>query len=190
MGAFLPSFLAERNCYKMGTRQKMKATCRLHSWDDVDATMKQYAACERVMGDLNNDMNTELDEIKKKYAALAKPVQERLDHYGEDVRQYVTENRTDMEGKTKELNFGRTGFRISTKLKYSKGIKAGDVVAALLRLKLTDCVKTTQTVIADTLKKKPVDVLDEVGAFLDKSDEFWFETKREEIQPAAQEVQP
>lgn len=168
-------------------RKKVIPECRLHSWDDVDKTMKQVAACERVMGDLNNDMNTELDEIKRKYADLAKPVQEKLDHYGADICQFVTEHRGDMDGKTKELNFGRTGFRISTKLKYSKNVKAQDVIAALIRLKLTDCVKTTQTVIADTLKKKPLEVLSEVGAFLDKKDEFWFETKRDEIQSVKEE---
>ncbi len=168
----------------MADRKKVKLDCHLKSWNDVDATMKQVAECERVMSDLTNDMNTELDEIKRRYAEQAKPVQEKIDHYSADICQYVTENRAEMEGKTKELNFGRTGFRISTKLKYSKGVKAADVVVSLLRLGLQNCVKTTQTVIADTLKKQPLEVLSEVGAYLDKKDEFWFETKQDVIQPA------
>ncbi len=165
-------------------RKKIKMECRLKSWDDVDLTMKQVAECERVLSDLNNNMNMELDEVKRRYAELAKPVQERVDHYSADICQYVTENRGTMDSKTKELNFGRTGFRLSTKLKYNKGLKSADVVAALLQHGLQECVKTTQTVIADALKKKPADVLDKVGAYLDRKDEFWFETKQESIQPA------
>lgn len=170
----------------MASRKKVKLECRLKSWDDVDETMKQAAECERVMSDLNNNMNMELDEIKRRYADLAKPVQEKIDHYSADICQYVTEHRGDMAGKTKELNFGRTGFRISTKLRYNKGIKSADVIAALQRLNLMDCVKTTQTVIADSLKKKSLEVLDSVGAYLDRKDEFWFEIKQDVIQ-AAQE---
>lgn len=164
-------------------RKKVKLECRLKSWDDVDNAMKQVAECERVMSDLTNDMNTELDEVKRRYADLAKPVQEKIDHYSADICQYVTENRGDMEGKTKELNFGRTGFRISSKLKFNKGVKAEAVVATLQRLKMTDCIKVKATVIADTLKKKPLEVLEAVGAYLYKKDEFWFETKQDVIQP-------
>lgn len=167
------------------SRTKVKAECRLKSWGDVDHTMKQLADCERVHDELTGNMNAELDAIKKRYAAMAKPVQEHIEHYEADICQYVTEHRGDMDGKTKELNFGRTGFRISTKLKYCKGIKVADVVAALLQRGLLECVKITQTPIVDTLKKQPADVLDAVGAYLDKKDEFWLETKREEIQPVA-----
>lgn len=165
-------------------RTKVKMACQLGSWGDVDEAMKQVAACGRVMDDLTSDMNAEIDATKKRYADMAKPVQERLDHYSADICQFVTEHRGEMDGKTKELNFGRAGFRISTKLKYNRGIKSADVVAALLKRKLFDCVKTTQTVVADRLKQQPVELLDQVGAYLDRTDEFWFETKHDAIQPA------
>lgn len=165
-------------------RTKVKLECRLKSWSEVDDSMKQVSECERVMDELTTDMNTELDRVKARYAEMAKPVQERIDQQSADICQFVTEHRSEMDGKTRELNFGRTGFRISTKLKYNKGIKAADVVAALVKLRLTDCVKTTQAVIADRLKAQPLEVLDTVGAYLDRRDEFWFETKRDTIQPA------
>lgn len=172
-------------------RTKVKPECRLKSWGDVDHTMKRLADCERIHDELTSNMNAELDAVKKRYTELAKPVQERIDHYNADICQYVTEHRGDMDGKTKELNFGRTGFRISTKLKYCKGIKMTDAVVVLLQLGLDKCVQTKQTPIVDTLKKQPADVLDKVGVYLDKKDEFWLETKREDIQPAAdREVQP
>lgn len=165
-------------------RTKVKLECHLKSWGDVDEAMKRLAECERIRDGLTSDMNAELDAVKNRYAAMTAPVLERIAHYNADVCEFVTQHRGDMEGKTKELNFGSTGFRISTKLKYNRGVKSADVVAALLRLKLKDCIKTTQTVITDALRKKPADVLNEVGAYLDKEDAFWLETKRETIQPA------
>ena len=165
-------------------RKKVALDCRLNSWGDVDEAMRQVAERERVIADLNNNMNMELDEIKARYAALAKPVHEQIDHYSADICQFVTEHRGDMEGKTKELNFGRTGFRLSTRLKYHKGIKAADVVAALLQRGLAECVKTTQTVVADRLKQQPLEVLDQIGAYLDRRDEFWVEVKQEDLQPS------
>lgn len=169
-------------------RVKITPECRLKSWAEVDTAFQQIAQCERVLEDLTNDMNDELDAVKRKYADMSAPVLERKDQFSADVCQFVTEHRGEMEGKTMELNFGRTGFRISTKLKYNKGVKVADAVAALLQLKLGECVKTTQTVVSDVLKRQPADVLAKVGVYLDRADAFWFETKREEIQPT-QEVQ-
>lgn len=169
-------------------RVKIIPACRLKSWKDVDETLRQIAECERVKADLENNMNAEIAEITKTYAEMAAPVQEKIDHYSADICQYVTENRGDLKGKTKKLNFGSTGFRISTKLKYNKGVKSADVIAALERLGLKDCIKSTKTVIADNLKKKPRKVLVNVGAYLKETDGFWYETKSEVIQPVKEET--
>lgn len=161
-------------------RKKIVLEPHLKSWDEVDTALKQVAECERVLANLNTDMNDALDAIKKQYAEMAKPVNDKIKHLDTDICRFVTDHRAEIPGKTMVLNFGKTGFRITSKLKYKR--KAADVVAALERLKLSDCIKTTKKVIADTLKKKPVDVLEAVGAYLEKKDEFWYETTKEELQ--------
>jgi len=161
-------------------RKKVQQELNIKSWQEVDDSLKRIAECERVLDDMTNNMNYELDQIKEKYAAMAKPVQERIGHLETDISEFVTVRRSEIPGKTMVLNFGQTGFRIASKIKYKQ--KAPEVVAALLRLGLRDCVKTTQTVIADALKRKPVDTLEAVGAYIERKDEFWYEVTREALQ--------
>jgi phage host-nuclease inhibitor protein Gam len=163
-------------------RIKSKSEPLLRSWDEVDGALKEIAGCQLSLMEIESEMNKQINGVKQASALEAKPHQDRIDKLSKDIEVYVTEHRAEINGKTKELNFGRTGFRISTKIKYNKGIKAADVVAALLKIGRKDCVKTTQTVIADTLKKQPMETLDKVGAYLDRKDEFWLEPNIEKLQ--------
>lgn len=163
-------------------RIKIAATPIFQTWEDVDKALRAIAEKQLTIAEIQGEMNKQINGIKQISALEAKPHQDGIDKLSKDIEAFVTEHRGEIQGKTKELNFGRTGFRISTKIKYNKGIKAADVIAALLKLGRKDCVKTTQTVIADNLKKQTLETLDNVGAYLDRKDEFWLEPNIELLQ--------
>jgi len=152
------------------------------SWEEVDDALREIGERELKLSEIEDEYNKQINGIKIISVMEAKPHQDCIDSLSKNIKDFVTEHRGEIKGKTKVLNFGRTGFRISQKIKYNKGLKAADIVVSLLRLGHKDCVKTTQKVIADNLKKKPVETLNEVGAYIHSTDEFWCEPDIKKLQ--------
>ena len=76
------------------------------------------------------------------------------------------------------LSFGKTGYRLSTKVIIKK---VANTISALKKLGMTDCITTKESVNKDMLRTYPEEKLFEVGASLKKEDTFWYETDRDKL---------
>lgn len=112
----------------------------------------------------------------------AKQFQERIERLGIYVKDFVQDNKAELDGKTKQLNFGKTGFRLSTKLVLKK---VDQVLENLKKLKMDDCIIVKESVNKDVLKKYPEADIIKVGGTLKKEDIFWYETEREKLQASS-----
>ena len=160
-------------------RTKIKDELVLKSWDDVDITMKEIAECELEIEKITTDMNQKIHDIKLESDMKAKQFQERIERLGIYVKDFVEDNKAELDGKTKQLNFGKTGFRLSTKLVLKK---VDQVLENLKKLKMDDCIIVKESVNKDVLKKYPEADIIKVGGTLKKEDIFWYETEREKLQ--------
>ena len=61
-------------------------------------------------------MSRRIDAVKAEYTKSAEPLQKRVKQLETDVQEYVEAHREDMAGKSRQLTFGRVGFRQSTRL--------------------------------------------------------------------------
>ena len=163
-------------------RTKVKDELVLKSWDDVDITMKEIAECELEIEKITTDMNQKIHDIKLESDMKAKQFQERIERLGIYVKDFVEDNKAELDGKTKQLNFGKTGFRLSTKLVLKK---VDQVLENLKKLKMDDCIIVKESVNKDVLKKYPEADIIKVGGTLKKEDIFWYETEREKLQPSS-----
>ncbi len=163
-------------------RTKIKDELVLKSWDDVDITMKEIAECELEIEKITTDMNQKIHDIKLESDMKAKQFQERIERLGIYVKDFVEDNKAELDGKTKQLNFGKTGFRLSTKLVLKK---VDQVLENLKKLKMDDCIIVKESVNKDVLKKYPEADIIKVGGTLKKEDIFWYETEREKLQPSS-----
>uniref|UniRef100_UPI003D08A498 host-nuclease inhibitor Gam family protein n=1 Tax=Caloranaerobacter sp. DY30410 TaxID=3238305 RepID=UPI003D08A498 len=84
-----------------------------------------------------------------------------------------------LNGKTKVLNFGRTGFRKSTKIVLRK---VENVIKNLKALNMLDCIKVKESVNKEVLKKYSDEEIARVGAIKKVEDVFWYEVDREQLQ--------
>ncbi|MDL2327494.1 host-nuclease inhibitor Gam family protein [Ruminococcaceae bacterium OttesenSCG-928-A11] len=162
-------------------RTKPKKEPVLQSWDDVDAALCKIRKAEHRIAKEQLALDKAIIAATEKSAEAVKPFQDEVKELGLHIKEFVTANREALDGKTKKLNFGSTGFRLSTKLVVPRG-KEPDVIAALVAMGLDDCVKVTETIRKDVLKQKPQDVILAAGAYMKPSDEFWYETTQEELQ--------
>lgn len=162
-------------------RKKVVTSPTLTSWADVDQALKLIGEMECIIEELQTDLNRKISQAKEEAEAQARPVQEKMRSLEHDVRDFVQQNRSELGGKTKQLNFGKTGFRLSTKLVTPK---AAEIIASLKRYKMQDCITVKESINKDALKRYPTEVILKTGAYLKADDEFWYEVDREKLHPA------
>lgn len=156
---------------------------RLKSWTDVDDTLRQIAVLERKLVKLESEQNATIDKIKAQTSEQAEPIRATLKTLGADLKDYAERNRTEfLDQKTRALNFGKVGFRLSTKLVIKN---VANTLSALLALGLNACVRTRQEPDKEAMRELSDDQLAAVGAARQKVDEFWFEVDATKLAEAA-----
>lgn len=157
---------------------------KLKSWEEVDASLKQIGEWQRGISKIEGKMNEQIDKAKAKAEEEAKPLKDSIKGLEVQIKEFVEDNRDDLGNKkTKELNFGKTGYRKSTKVSIPKA--AGKVLEIIKRLKnlgMTDCVvQPPEKIDKEALKKYPANDIVKVGAGLKVDDVFWYEVDEEQL---------
>lgn len=156
----------------------------LKSWDDVDLTMKEIGECELAVERVEADMNEKISDIKLAAEMEAKPHKERIKLLELQMKEFVEANRDNLGNKkTKEINFGKTGFRKSTKITLPRAAaKLAEVIRRIKEFGMTDCVvQPPEKIDKDNLKKYPENDILKVGATLTVEDTFWYEVDRDKL---------
>ncbi|WP_069997838.1 host-nuclease inhibitor Gam family protein [Cellulosilyticum sp. I15G10I2] len=164
-------------------RVRMEDT-KLKTWEEVDAALKQIGEWQRSITKVEGKMNEQIDKAKAKAEEEAKPFKDQIKAYEVQVKEFVESNRDDLGNKkTKELNFGKAGFRKSTKISLPKAAaKLTEIIKKLKSLGMTDCiVQPPEKIDKDALKKYPANEIIKVGAGLKVEDVFWYETNEETL---------
>lgn len=154
----------------------------IKTWEDADEVLKEIASLDIAVADIEGEMNVRLNQIKEEAKMKSKIHKDRIKELEKELKSFVTVHRTEIDGKTKNLNFGKTGFRMSTSVSVPTAKDKLKIIIEALRIrKMDDCIKVTEKVDKDTLKKYDEKVITEVGCTLKKKDVFWYEPDHEKI---------
>lgn len=160
-------------------RVRMESELVLKTREDVDLNLKEICESEMAIEAIEADLNQKIQDLKLDAEMRAKPIRDRMDKLSQECKAFVEQNRADIKGKTRALNFGSVGFRLSTKI-VLKNVQS--VIAALKARGMKNCVIVKESVDKDVLKGYPDEILAAVGASKKVEDTFWFETNREKLQ--------
>lgn len=161
-------------------RKKVDTLPTLLSWDEVDGALRQIIECQCGINAINADLNRQLTAVKEEMDKKARPLQENISALERDVKEFVVRHREDFDGKTKQLNFGKTGFRLSTTLVVPNN-KSAEIIESLRQFGMEDCINIKESVDKETLKRyKSEDIL-KTGAYLKTTDDFWYEVNLEAL---------
>lgn len=166
-------------------RKKVAEDPVLKSWDEVDDTMKQLLEAQSCIDQIEINMNREIAEAKEKAAKLAEPAQSRIKKLEVYIKDFVTDHRSELNGKSRKLNFGSTGFHLTKHLIVPKGTENA-VLAKLHQLGLLDCIRGKETVNKEVLKQKAPEIISETGAYVNTKDDFWYELDQDKLQRSEQ----
>lgn len=156
-------------------RTKVEKVPVLRDWTAVDAALQEMRECRFSLTELDVEQKRRIDAVKAEYTKSAEPLQKRVKQLETDVQEYVEAHREDMAGKSRQLTFGRVGFRQSTRLILANA-KVPQAIATLLAMGRRELVKTEQKLDKEALKQQPEEVLEAVGAYLKTTDEFFYDT--------------
>jgi len=159
-------------------------TPRLRNWEEVDGTLRQIGEYQRSITKIEGKMNEQIEKAKAKAEEDAKPLKEQIKALEVQIKEFVEENRDDLGNrKTKEMNFGKTGFRKSTKVSLPKAAaKVAEIIKKLKELGMSDCVvQPPEKIDKEALKKYPANDIIKVGAGLKVDDTFWYEVNEETL---------
>ncbi|SHJ59725.1 host-nuclease inhibitor Gam family protein [Desulfofundulus thermosubterraneus] len=163
----------------MRKRMEEEKIRSLKDWVEVDDALKEIGRLTLEIEGLEARYNEKMMAMKEELAGLARPLMERREYLELLVKDFAERHREDMDGrKSKVLNFGRLGFRQSTKV-ILRNVKA--ILAALKAKGMTDCIIVKEEVSKDELKKYDPTVIESVGARLKVEDVFWYEVNRDKL---------
>lgn len=154
----------------------------LNSWDDVDLILKEIAINHIEVQRIESDMNEEINNLKETYNTKAVIHKDRIKELELSIKKFVSKNKTSIVGKTKNLNFGSTGFRASTSISLPRAKDKKEVIIKHLKKEsMLDCINVEESINKEALKKYDEDTIIRVGAKLKKSDTFWYELNLDKI---------
>lgn len=106
-------------------------------------------------------------------------LQNRVKALESEVKAYVDLHRAELDGKSRALNFGTVGYRVSSKLMLASS-RVAEAIATLKVLGHAELIKTTETLDREALKRQPGDILQQVGAYIRTVDEFYYDVSSKE----------
>ena len=162
-------------------RRKVTEAPALTDWAAVDSALRDIRECQQALTELSVDRDRRINAVKDEYSKMALPLQNRIKKLEGEVKVYVDAHRAEMTGKSRTLNFGTVGYRISSKL-VLPATKAAEAIAALKALGHKEFVKTTETLDRAALSRQPAEFLEQIGAYIRQSDEFYYDVSGEEAE--------
>lgn len=160
-------------------RRKVTAAPVLPDWAAVDGALRDIRECEHALTELGVDRDRRIDSVKEEYSKMALPLQNRIKKLEGDVKAYADAHRAELTGKSRKLNFGTVGYRISSRL-ILPASKAAEAIATLKALGRKEFIKTTETLDRASLLRQPVELLNQIGAYIQQRDEFYYDVSGEE----------
>ncbi len=151
----------------------------LKNWEDVNEALRLIAEAQNEIAIVEAGMNVQIDTIKLTYEEKIQKYKKQIKQQELLIKEYTTDKKDQLDGKTKDLTFGRVGFRKSTKLQLPKALEK--VIATLRKKGMEDCISVKETVNKDILKQYPEEEILAVGGSLKVEDAFWYETKQAEL---------
>lgn len=151
----------------------------LKTWEEVNQALKAIAEAVNEIAIVEAAMNVQIDAIKSVNDEKIKGYREEIKKQELLIKEFVTDSKDELDGKSKDLTFGKVGFRKSTKLILPKAVER--IIASLRKHGMEDCIVVKETVNKDILKTYDEKDILKVGASLKVEDAFWYETKSVEI---------
>lgn len=153
----------------------------------VNAALAEIADAKRAIKAIEAEMNAAIDRIKSEGELQAQPLQALIKSIEGGLQAFAEYNKRALfaEKRSKELDFGSIGYRKSSQIKTAPRTTWEMVLGRCRELKFDAAIRVKAEINKEELATWPDERLQMVGARRVEKDQFWYETKAEEISEKA-----
>lgn len=152
----------------------------IKDWEEVNLCLKEFGECKITIESIEAEMNIKINDVKLEADKLSKPLKENIKKLEKQIEDFVDEHKFDIDGKTKELTFGKIGFRQVSKISIPNK-KIEKIISNLKKFGMEQCIKITETINKDVLSTYSDKDIAKIGASRKVEDKFWCEPNYEKI---------
>ena len=165
-------------------RKAIKEITVLKTWEEADAALREIAEAQISLKDIESDMQRQIIGIKKIAEQDSKSYNDRISKLEYDLKEFVRDHRDELgNAKTKILNFGEVGYRLSTSVTIPKAKeKIAEIIRKLKARSMTDCIVIDEKISKENLKKYGEDTVNAVGAIWKQADTFGYDVYMEKLE--------
>lgn len=151
----------------------------------ADEALRELAGIERSLAAIEADMNQELEDIRATAALKTAPFAERQEELNQALKAFTVLKSAEIfdgDKKSRDLNHGTIGFRLSTSVKLMPKVTWGMVMAKCKELALLDGIRVKEEPNKELMRETwPAERLALVGVKRDSENKFFYETRQEEL---------
>lgn len=156
-----------------------KKAAILQSWDEVNEHLREMGEIDLRIEEINADLTRRTNELKADAEEQAQPLIARRKRLEGEIQEFVAAHRDELQGKSRQLNFGRTGFRRATSIVLRN---VNRMIELLKERHMHDCIIVKESVNRTALERYSDETLKAVGATRRSKENFFIEIDREKIQ--------
>ena len=159
---------------------KKKAEPVFKEWNQVDEALKQISRIEQTLKINEVKLNQDIDSIKTKVQADAKPLIEEKERLEKNIKDFTEANIEEFKDKkSKDFSFGQVGFRKTTTI-IIRNVNA--ILEALKNNKMNGCITVKESINKEELDKYDDAALTKIGAKRKSEDKFFYKIDEERIE--------
>ncbi len=174
----------------MGRFKPLVNLVKINSLEEADSALAQIAELRRHLGLIQNALNEDIDRLKLQAEGQAEPIRQDLVLLEQGLAAFALDNKEDLFKQRKSINlsFGTVGFRQTSKIKPLPKFTFGRILEALQEHNLKQYIRIKQDVDREALKNAAPETIMEVGAYIEISDDFFYETAEQQLAPTGGEA--
>lgn len=147
--------------------------------DDADKALAELCGLEGKLEEIDTEAEREIAQIREKATTAGKPLREHIKELNATLKAWAAFHKKDLfkDHKSIERPFGTFGYRKSpARISISK-----DTIELLKKLGHEECVRIKEEVNKEALRDFTDEELAKVGASRKIKEEFFCQTKREQV---------
>ena len=165
-------------------RKRIEEAPAITSWEQANDALREIAEEEIALSDIEGAMQTQIIGIKKIAEQDSKSHADRIAKLEHDLKEFTEAHRSDLgKTKTKVLNFGEIGYRLSTSVTIPTAKeKVEEIIRRLKARRMDECIIVKESVSKDALKKYGEDTVNAVGATWKQKDVWGYEVYTDKLE--------
>lgn len=157
---------------------KAPIVTQLRSWEEVNEHLRAIGEIELEVEAINAELTRRVNELKAQADEQAQPLLARKKRLEGEVEEFVGAHVEELSGKSRQLTFGKVGFRTVSSLVLRN---VNRMIEMLKARGMLDCISLKETVNKTALERYSDETLQAVGARRVSREQFYIEVDRERV---------